>query len=134
MTTADAMAADLTGWCVGGPLDGRQVTVRSAPFLAADKAAGTAWIYKRQPDGRFAVCTDHDDSLNYPHGPQTGERAIDWDRLPLSTDAMAVVSLGSSPEAYAGDPVDDGWVDGERDEDMDAMIAMQSWSETKEIS
>lgn len=115
------MAADLTGWCVGGPLDGRHVTVGSDPFLAADKAAGTAWVYKRRPDGTFAVDTDHDDSLNYPHGPQTGERSIDWERMPLSTDAMAVVSLGESPEAYAGDPVDDGFY--EDDEPVADVVA-----------
>lgn len=104
------MADRWTGVCEGGPLDGIQVTVRSSGgFLAAHKAGAKAWIYKRQPDGTFAVSTDHDDSLNYPQGAETGERSLDWERLPLSTDAMDVVSLGAEPEAYAGDPVDDGW-------------------------
>jgi hypothetical protein len=103
------MVDSWTGVCTGGPLDGIQVTVRSDPFLAADKAEGKAWVYRRQGDGSFAVDTNHDDSLNYPQGPTTGERAIDWDRLPLSAAAMDVVSLGTEPEAYAGDPVDDGW-------------------------
>lgn len=66
-----------TGRCVGGPLDGRQVTVRSDRFLAADKAAGKAWIYQQRPDGTYEVSTDHDDSLNYPDGPTTGERSLD---------------------------------------------------------
>lgn len=79
--------------------------------MAADKAAGRAWIYRRQLDGIFQVSIDHDDSLNYPHGATTGERTLDWDRLPLSADPVPVVSLGDSPEAYAGDPVDDGWDD-----------------------
>lgn len=104
-----AMAADLTGVCVGGPLDGIQVTVRSDPFLAADKAEGKVWVYRKRADETFAVDTNHDDSLIYPQGPTTGERVIDWDRLPLSTAAMDVVSLGDTHEAYAGDPVDDGW-------------------------
>lgn len=75
--------ADLyTGTCSGGPLDGRDVTVRSAAgFLAADRPAGRAWMYARQPDGTFAVCTDHDDSLVYPQGAQTGERRLDDSRL-----------------------------------------------------
>jgi hypothetical protein len=71
-----------SGSCTGGPLHGRKVTVRSADgFLAADKAAGRAWIYKRQPDGSFTVCTDHDDSLVHPDGPQTGERELDTARV-----------------------------------------------------
>lgn len=68
------------GWCVGGPLDGRQVTVRSAPFMAADKVAGKAWIYQQAADGTFEVRTDHDDSLIYPDGPRTGERGFDEQR------------------------------------------------------
>lgn len=76
------MAADLTGVCVGGPLDGIQVTVRSDPFLAADKAEGKAWVYERPgADGMFAVNTDHDDSLIYPQGSLTGERMLDAARL-----------------------------------------------------
>lgn len=74
--------AEVTAWCVGGPLDGRQVTVRTSDtFLAADKALNRAWIYQRQPDGTFRVATDHDNTLNYPDGPTTGERTLDWDRL-----------------------------------------------------
>lgn len=74
------MAADLTGVCVGGPLDGIQVTVRSDPFLAADKAEGKAWVYRRA-NGSWTVDTNHDDSLIYPQGPQTGERMLDAARL-----------------------------------------------------
>jgi hypothetical protein len=70
-----------TGVCAGGPLDGREVTVRSADgFLAADKAAAIAWIYRRQPDGSFAINTDHDDSMIYPYGPATGLRQLQPDR------------------------------------------------------
>lgn len=97
--------------CEGGPLDGQQVTIVAADgFLAAAKAAGKVWKYERRPDGAFAVCTEHDDSLVYPHGPTTGERSLNWDRLPLSTDTLQVVSLGDHDEDFAGDPVDDGWV------------------------
>ena len=72
------MADVTTGRCVGGPLDGTDVTVRTPDgFLAADKQAGKAWMYKRQADGRFVVCTDHDDSLIYPEGQTTGVRRLD---------------------------------------------------------
>lgn len=96
-------------WCRGGPLDGEQVEQTGPVFLAADKLHGRAWIYKRQADGSYVVDTSHDNTLNYPAGTRTGERFIDWDRLPKTADPMPVVSLGDSPEAYAGDPVDDGW-------------------------
>jgi hypothetical protein len=98
------------GVCVGGPLSGKAVAVRSSEgFLAADKAAGKAWRYRYFEDNTFRVDTGHDDSLVYPQGVSTGERVIDWDRMPLSTDPLEVISLGTEPEAYAGDPVDDGW-------------------------
>lgn len=72
----------VTGYCAGGPLDGRRVTVRSTSrFLAADQAAGKAWAYERRPDGSFIVCTDHDNTLIYPQGPTTGERTLDPARL-----------------------------------------------------
>jgi hypothetical protein len=75
------MVDSWTGVCTGGPLDGIQVTVRSDPFLAADKAEGKAWVYGKRADGTFAVDTNHDDSLNYPQGSQTGERSLDAARL-----------------------------------------------------
>lgn len=85
-----------TGMCVGGPLDGTEVPIRTADgFLAADRAAGKAWIYKRQADGAFAVCTDHDDTLVYPHGTTTGERVLNEARswqagLEMMLDVIAV--------------------------------------------
>ncbi len=70
------------GRCVGGPLDGTEVAVRTwAGFLATDRAARKAWMYVQQPDGTFTPCTDHDDSLDYPQGAATGERVLDADRL-----------------------------------------------------
>lgn len=88
-----------TGRCVGGRLDGLQVTVRSDRFLAADKAAGKAWIYQQHPDGTFVVNTDHDDSLDYPDGPTTGERSLNIDRaveaaLGPDLDVVAVPGPG----------------------------------------
>lgn len=104
------MADTLTGRCVGGPLDGQTITVRAADgFLAADKLNNRAWLYKRRADGSFAVCLDHDDALLLPDGLTTGERRLDWQRMPLTGDPLPVVSLGDSYEADAGDPVDDGW-------------------------
>lgn len=66
--------------CAGGPLDGEQVSVRSSSrFLAVDRAAGKAWMYVADGD-TFRISTDHDDSLIYPQGTTTGERALDTDR------------------------------------------------------
>lgn len=108
-TWTAVMAEPVTGRCVGGPLDGRRVTVTSPDgFIATDRGRGLAWIYKR--DGRlFRLCTDHDDTLIYPQGATTGERRIDWGRLPLTSDPLDEVKLGDSAEAQSGDPVDDGW-------------------------
>lgn len=101
-------AAD-SALCHGGPLDGERVEQAGRVFLAVDKLNGRAWLYRRQPDDSYVVDTSHDNSLNYPAGTNTGERFIDWDRLPKAADPMPVVSLGDSPEAHAGDLVDDGW-------------------------
>nr|WP_221374416.1 hypothetical protein [Actinoplanes polyasparticus] len=102
--------AEATGLCVGGPLDGKRVTVTSpGGFIATDRANGLAWMYQRDSSGSFVLCLDHDNSLIYPEGRQTGERAIDWDRLPLSSDMLDEVKLGDTDEALSGDPVDDGW-------------------------
>lgn len=94
------MAEVYTGVCVGGPLDTQSITVRSpAGFLAADKVNGAAWIYKRGTDGRFTVCTDHDDSLAYPYGPSTGVRALQPERAAAAAargdlDVVAVRASG----------------------------------------
>jgi hypothetical protein len=101
--------ATFTALCTGGPLDGERVSQTCPAFLAADKLAGKAWLYRKRADGSYAVDTNHDNTLVYPAGPKTGERKLDWARMPLSTDSLPVVSVGDSPEAYAGDPVDDGW-------------------------
>jgi hypothetical protein len=70
------------GVCVGGPLDGTEVALRTGnTFLAADKAAGKAWVYRQQDDGTFVVVVDHDNTLNYPHGATTGERSLDAERV-----------------------------------------------------
>lgn len=96
--------------CVGGPLDGQQVAVDCPDgFLAADKRAGLAWRYKPGAGDIWIVDCTHDDSLIYPQGPITGERRVDWDRLPLAADPMPVIPVGDTDETYAGDPVGDGW-------------------------
>lgn len=85
--------------CVGGPLDGRTVRVRTGDrFLAADRAAGKGWLYQRQTADTFAVCTDHDDSLIYPAGAITGERALDRDRLWLAgeTSTLEIIAVDST--------------------------------------
>lgn len=102
------MAEWFTGVCVGGPLDGERVTVRSSAFLATDRAAGMAWVYQHDGD-RFVLSTDHDNSLVYPQGTSTGERRIDWERLPFSAGPLDEVRLGDGEERESGDPVDDGW-------------------------
>lgn len=100
--------------CVGGPLDGRSMISRTPEgFLAVDKANNRAWLYERQGNV-WAVNTDHDDSLSYPDGPQTGERTLDWDRVPVVDGAgLQVVPITDVEENHAGQPVDDGWGDEE---------------------
>jgi hypothetical protein len=87
-----------TAQCHGGPLDGQRITVRSrGGVLAVDKQAGRAWMYKQQPDGSYAVCTEHDDSLNYPAGAETGERVLDHDRAWTAgeTSALPIIAVDS---------------------------------------
>jgi hypothetical protein len=68
------------GRCTGGPLDGTEVSLRTpGGFLAVDRAAGKAWMYRSTGTG-FKICTDHDDSLVYPGGLKTGERSFDESR------------------------------------------------------
>ncbi|WP_250029822.1 hypothetical protein [Paractinoplanes maris] len=89
--------AETTGLCVGGPLDGQRITVRTpAGFLAVDKAESKAWMYQRQQDGTYAVCTDHDDSLLYPQGARTGERRFDEDRAWQAAEGseLDVIAVG----------------------------------------
>jgi hypothetical protein len=81
------VVADLSGFAADGPLDGLWVTARSDPFLAVDKAAGKAWVYRRHQDGSWQVDTAHDNTLQYPHGTATGERALDWKRLQAAGEA-----------------------------------------------
>jgi hypothetical protein len=88
------MAEPLTGYCTGGPLDGREVSVRTPTFLAVDRPAAKSWVYQHTGDG-FQVVVDHDDSLIYPEGARTGERRFDPDRgwragLESSLDIVAV--------------------------------------------
>jgi hypothetical protein len=66
--------------CAGGPLDGQTIVVRTDPFLAANREAGLAWLYRRE-GSTARVVTDHDNSLIYPDGPTTGVRALDAVRL-----------------------------------------------------
>lgn len=83
--------ADITVRCVGGPLDGKAVPVRATDgFLAADKANGRAYLYRRTAPERYEVCTDHDNSLVYPDGPTTGERRLEPDRLWAAGEASAI--------------------------------------------
>lgn len=87
------------GRCVGGPLDGQDVAVRSGDgFLATDRARGRAWVYAHQGDGRFTVCLDHDDSLVYPRGAETGERRLDEQRLWQAgeSSALDIVAVDAS--------------------------------------
>jgi hypothetical protein len=94
-----------TAQCVGGPLDGLTITTRTPEgFLAADKEAGLAWIYKQQADGRFVVCTEHDDSLEYPYGTQTGQRRLVMGRAvdaALDPDALDVIAVPGVVDAEA---------------------------------
>ncbi len=98
--------------CVGGQLEGRYATPTSQDgFLAVDTVNNRLWVYVRDDDrGVWQVCTDHDDSLTYPDGPHTGERALDWDRIPLEPGAGPnVVPVVEAEENHAAAPVDDGF-------------------------
>jgi hypothetical protein len=90
------MADRFTGLCVGGPLDGREVTVRTpGGFLAVDKVAGRAWRYLPEAQ-EFRVSTDHDDSLIYPQGATTGERQLDPTRVWQAGEesALDIIAVG----------------------------------------
>lgn len=94
------MGSDTTtsALCHGGPLDGQHVHVRSSGrLLAVDKQAGRAWMYKQQADGSYEICTEHDDSLNYPAGAETGERVLDHARVWQAgvTSALPIVAVDS---------------------------------------
>lgn len=92
----------------GGPLDGRQVVVHSeAGFVATDRRDGRVWVYQFDGQGGFVVVTDHDSSLVLPDGAETGERALDWDRLDTST--VEEIPVVEAEENHAGRPVDDGF-------------------------
>lgn len=76
------MTDTYTGLCVGGPLNGQEVTVRTPDgFLAADATREHAWVYRLRDDGTFAVCLQHDDSTIYPYGASSGLRSLDRDRV-----------------------------------------------------
>ncbi len=99
--------------CVGGPLDGRSMISRTSDgFLAVDAVGNRAWLYERQGNVG-SVVTDHDDSLVYPVGTETGERTLDWDRVPVVADSPQVIPVVEAEENFAGQPVDDGWDDEE---------------------
>jgi len=84
-----------SGACAGGPLDGVEVTVRKPDgFLAVDKAAGKAWVYKRQPEGGFGLCLEHDNSLTYP---ATGERVFDEARAWQAGHDSSIDIIAVSP-------------------------------------
>lgn len=90
------MADPTIGVCTGGPLDGREVAVRTpGGFLAVDRAAGKSWVY-RPSDGGWAVCTDHDDSLAYPDGTRTGERVFDEARAwhAAESSSIDIIAVG----------------------------------------
>jgi hypothetical protein len=96
MIRTAGMADPVTGFCAGGPLDGRRVTVRTPQrFLAVDRAAGKSWVYRQAGDG-WTVCVDHDDSLNYPDGATTGERVLDAERAWQAgvDSALDVIAVG----------------------------------------
>lgn len=94
------MSEVYTGLCVGGPLNGTEVTVRTPDgFLAADRDNEHAWIYKRTEDGTFTVCLQHDDSTIYPYGAESGLRTLDPRRAVAAAlgDELDVLAV---PEVY----------------------------------
>jgi hypothetical protein len=67
------------GVCVGGPMAGLTINTRSdVGFVAVDKPASAAWVYKIDPDnGRYVLDVSPDPSSL----DEDGTRALDLDRV-----------------------------------------------------
>lgn len=87
------------GVCVGGPMAGLTIETRSdRGFLAVDKPALAAWIYKIDRDnGRFVLCTAPDPSSI----DDQGTRALDLDRAGgAASEGLDVIALpDAEPDA-----------------------------------
>lgn len=92
------------GICAGGPLDGRTYTVRSdGGFVAVDKPAGLAWVYRyAEGERRFVVSTEADPSLT---DPVTGARRLDPERIIQTAlnEELDVVAVPGQPGEEGAD-------------------------------
>lgn len=97
--------------CVGGPMAGLTIDTRSDyGFVAVDRPAGAAWVYRANPDnGRFELDLSPDPSLL----DDEGTRALDLDRaltagIGQGLDLIALpMDVVDEPEEEDGEPIDD---------------------------
>ncbi len=95
------------GVCMGGPLAGLTISIRSDDgFVAVDKPAGACWLYRTDRDnGRFVLCVEQDALLL----DEDGTRALDLDRLGgAGAEGLDVIAL---PEAEPAADEEPGEVD-----------------------
>jgi hypothetical protein len=80
-----------TGRCIGGPLDGREVSVRyPIGFLAVDRVAGLAWLYRLDADGAFRLVEDGQGRTVRPLDEDGRRQVVDDPRY----DVLAVDTAG----------------------------------------
>jgi len=116
------------GVCVGGPMAGLTIHTRSdVGFVAVDKPADAAWVYKIDPDnGRYVLDTSTDQSSL----DEEGTRALDLERaltagLEKGLDVVALPDSEPDPDAEPaevdlfGDVPDEPVVDGDPREGED---------------
>jgi hypothetical protein len=79
------------GVCVGGPMAGLTITTRSeVGFVAVDKPASAAWLYRADTNGRFVLDTGDDPSRI----DEDGTRALDLERLGgSSSECLDVIAV-----------------------------------------
>lgn len=90
------------GVCIAGPMAGLTIETRSdTGFVAVDKAAGAAWVYRANPDnGRFELDTSPDASLL---DGEDGTRELDLERaltagVEKGLDVIALPDTEADPD------------------------------------
>lgn len=97
------------GVCVGGPLAGLTMTIRSEiGFVAVDRPGSAAWVYYADAAGRFVLTTEDDPSRI----EDDGTRALDLDRV-AAAGAEKGLDVIALPGDGQPDPEDEDPEDGE---------------------
>lgn len=95
------------GVCVGGPLAGRTIETRSqVGFLAVDRPASAAWLYRIDDSGRYVLDTSDDPTLI----DDEGTRALDPGRAEtaLLEKCLDVIALPGDEQEEPGEQIPDG--------------------------